>query len=74
MKWLWITLALLMPGGLVIYAFGMWYAGMTPRSWWRGIVGGTVRHTHEMSTYEQWAEQMEQARQVQAQEDKIEGA
>ena len=67
MKWVWLGLAFLMPGGLLLYAFGMWYAGVTPRQFVKGIRDG--RPIETSPKYAEWARRMEAARTAQAEEE-----
>ena len=67
MRWIGFALALLMPGGLFLYAFGMWYAGVTPRQLVKGIKDG--RPIETSPKYAEWARKMEAARKAQATED-----
>ena len=71
MHWVYLTLAILIPGGFVVYVIGMWLVGMG----WRDLrdiltnADATPLVYDGKEPFEQWATKMERARQIQAKED-----
>ena len=66
--WIYLALAILIPGGLLLYIVGMWLVGMS----WRDLRGiltnadATPLVYDGKEPFEQWATKMERARQIQA--------
>lgn len=66
MKWVWLLLAILTPGGLIFYLVGCWLLGEWPWHLWREQ---TPVMYDGKEPFEQWAEKMERARQAQQREE-----
>ena len=67
MKWVWLLLAILVPGGLIFYVIGCWLLGQKPWDIFKEI---TPIMYDGKEPYEQWAAKMEQARRIQAEEER----
>ena len=71
MHWVYFALAILIPGGIILYVISMWLVGMS----WRDLrdiltnADATPLVYDGKEPFEQWATKMEQARQIQAKED-----
>ena len=66
MKWVWLLLAILIPGVFIIYAIGCYLLEQKPWDIFKEI---TPIMYYGKEPYEQWAAKMEQARRIQAEED-----
>ena len=64
MRWVWLVVALIVPGGLLVYGIGWWMLRREGHQW----LGVPVMYDGK-EPYEQWAAKMSQARAAQMKED-----
>ena len=64
MRWVWLALAIILPGGFIIYALGLWALHREGYRW-RGV----PEQYDGKEPYDQWAAKMSQARAAQMKED-----